>query len=279
MLATTRWTCAWRAGAWGLLAAMAAGAHAQLDLGDIAVGGDGSGATPVGTGLRITNGQLVSPLVWGGSSYQSSSFFLATDGSNGTADLPYVDGVFFPKHTTTISTSGLSYAFGGNGGYRWDALRNAAALYETYPPPVLYPIRLGDQPGVDRLGLGMHANAGVTFDLSAIRNSGAVFDAVAGVGGINFSALVPGWYADFTLWIVVDGTLRYQQSFVHDGLTYEAFNVPLSATDHFLTIATTDADFNNQADHAVLADLRLVPEPTAGLLCLLVVVARRRLAD
>jgi hypothetical protein len=255
-----------------VLLGLAAPARAQIDLGDIAVGGDGTGSAQQGLGLRVTDGQFVPPTEFGGSYWFGSSLFLPTPG------LPYVDGVFSPNSTTTISSTNMTFAFPDTGGWVWDTLRNAGAVYEPdVNPPHLHLIQLGDQPGMNRKGLGIHANQGITYNLDALRTSGATFDRVAGVGGLNFSALqAPG---DFELWILVDGVESYHQIFANNALTYEPFSIDLSSGSHFLTIATTDYDYSNYADHAVIADLRLLPEPGAlAMLGVLAVLARRRAA-
>ncbi len=226
----------------------------QLDLGDIAAGGDGYGAATDGLGLHIATGQIVDPDTFGGAT-SGGPLFTATDGTGGAVDFPLVDGVFLPNGTTQIRTDGSTFDFPATDGNNWDAIRNAAAHY-GFTTPELQPIQLADQPGVDRRGLGIHANAGITFDLEAIRNTGHYVNQFTGVAGINFTA-VDGPYADFTVWVLLDGEVRYEQSFSWDGLTYEAFSVPIMESDEFLTIATTDFNAWFHTDQAAIADATL----------------------
>ncbi len=238
------------------------------DLGDIAVGGDGSGSAPIGTGVRSGDGTLVDSTTYGGSSYGPFGFH-PTDGSNGSANLPYVDGVFVPRGSTVITSGGTTFQFPSTSGYRYDAIRNAAAVYDNYYQHT-WPIQLSDQPGVDRRGVGMHSNNGITYDLADLRQDGYVFDGVHGVAGISDQAL-PNPSPSIEAWVIVDGVQQYHQTFLDAGLTWEAFTVPLSANAQRLTIAITDHNHNNSADWGVFADLALVPEPNSVLL--LVVVA------
>jgi hypothetical protein len=245
-----------------------------IDLSDMAVGGDGSGSAIIGTGLDIVTGQLVGPAAFGGSTHHNSSFFRATDGSGGSANLPYVDGVFLPKGLSQIDTAGGVFYFPGTGGWRFDAIRHGAAVFDRDSnPPALVPIRLDDQPGVNRGGLGLHSNQGITFDLDAIRNAGHSFDAVTGVAGENFDT---GALRPLEIWVLVDGQERFSHTF-HIGGDYLPFTIDLTPSDRFLTFACTDYDGVNSSDHGVIADLSLIPEP-ASLVCLLagLVLIRRR---
>ncbi len=130
---------------------------------------------------------------------------------DGAVDFPFVDGVFIPNGTTQIQSDGSAFDFPNTAGDTWDAIRGAAALYAETTNSVR-PIQLADQPDVDRRGLGMHSNTGITFDLEALRDAGHKFNRFVGVGGINFTASGNSG-TDFTLRVLVDGEVRYQQAF------------------------------------------------------------------
>lgn len=250
----------------------AAPAGTHRDLGDMAVGGDGTGSATPGLGLLVTTGQLIPPEQFGGSS-AGGPLFIQTDGSNGTAALPFVDGVFLPHGTTQIDSTGRTFAFPGTSSRRYDALRHGYALYEG-DPPGLKPIRLNDWPGVDRPGLGLHANSGITYDLAAIRAAGIPVMGVDGVAGLNFDS----YQGAVEVWVLVDGQQRFRQAFLSGG-DFGRFSLPLTSTDQYLTLVATDYNGSPAGDHAVIAEpVLLVPEPT-GLACLAVVAvlrARRR---
>ncbi|MEW6249730.1 MAG: NPCBM/NEW2 domain-containing protein [Planctomycetota bacterium] len=234
----------------------------SIDLGDIAVGGNGYGSATWGLGLSVW-GQLVAPTVWGGNDFGSAEF-VRTDGSNNTANLPYVNGVFRPVGLTPISSANNTFQFPDTNARRHDAIRNGASHFET-AYGYLIPIRLDDEPGVDRPGLGIHSNQGITYDLDALRRAGYSFDAVSGVAGLNWAA----WHAPqatVEVWVLVDGQQRFRQAFLATGLHSERFRIPLSPTDRYLSFACTDFDLNPYGDHGVIADAALVPEPAGFLL-------------
>lgn len=254
-----------------VVALCCAAAGNVLDLGDIAAGGNGTGTGQHGRGIRAYNGTAVPPNQWGGEWY-GGAVFTRTDGANGTANLPFVDGVFRPRQTTQISSTGLSYAFDNNGADSWDAIRNGLAVVAPDGTPTT--IQLNDQPGVNRPGLGMHANSGITFDLNKLRAAGYAFDGVRGVAGLNSDS--NGYTADVEAWVIVDGTLRYHQRFTEGGRVWQAFSAPLSAGDRFLTLTSTGVNGIN-SDHTVFADAALVPEPACALLfAAAALVVRRR---
>jgi len=257
----------------GIVFTAATAAAADIDLGDIGVGGDGSGSATPGLGLRITTATLLQPDQFGGSSHYSAPFFKPTDGSGGSVDLPYVDGVFLPKGLTPIDSTGGTFYFPGTGGNRYDAIRNAFAVYDNDgQPPGLAPIQLDDQPGVNRRGLGIHANQGITYDLNALRNAGYSFSFVTGVAGLNFDTLLE---RPSEVWVLVDGAQLFRQTFFNGG-EYCPFLIPVGPDDHFLSFACTDYNGTNSSDHGVVADAYLaVPEPASVLLVAAVVLLSR----
>ncbi len=232
------------------------------DLGDITGGGNGTGNGQYGLGIRPQDGTAVAPDHWGGWTTHGS-VFTPTDGSNGTANLPYVDGVLLPRGVTQISSSGLTFSFPSTGGMTYDAIRSGVAYVHSQSGT--WPINLEDQFGTSRPGVGFHANAGITYDLQELRAAGLSFDAVSGMAGFNREdSVVPS--GNLEIWVLVDGVQRYRQYFAPGVRMYESFSIPLDGADHFLTFASTDYNSSNTGDHAVIADAMLVPEPSAALL-------------
>jgi hypothetical protein len=249
-----------------LLGLAAPSAKATLiDLGDLAVGGDGSGSAIVGRGIRVSDGHFIDPQTWAGWSL-GAPYFRAMDGTGGSVDLPYVDGVFLAKQSTPIDTLGGHFTFPNTAAKMFDAIRNAAACYDSdNQPPLLRPIRLADQPTVNRRGLGIHSNGGITFDLAAIRNRSEIVDGVHGVAGLGYEAV--GSSSRIEIWILVDGQMQFHQSFFgNSGVSYASFQIPLDDSDRFLTFATTDYNSSTFFDHGVIADAVLTPEPASLLL-------------
>ncbi len=243
------------------LAASIASAADYVDLGDVAVGGDGTGSAVDRSGLHIASGQLVDPNTSGGHT-EGGPLFTAIDGTAGAVDFPLVDGVFIPDRTTQIRSDGATFDFPNTEGDNHDSIRNAASHFSKAESEVL-PIELADQPGVYRRGLGMHTNAGITFDLNAVRDAGYEFNRFVGVAGINFNA-IDNVYTDFTVWVLLDGEVQYQQSFRRGGLIVDAIVVPITESDGFLTVVTTDYNVSNSVDHAAIADVALLLTPPAA---------------
>ncbi len=234
-----------------------------LDLGDMAVGGDGTGTGTTGAGIRIGHGGLLAPLEWGGAG-GNAPFFRANDGGGGAADLEFVDGVFASDGLTPIDSQGGEFSFPNTGAGWWDAVRKDIAVVDG--PGISYDIELLDMPGVPRRGLGVHANGGITFDLDAVRaaHPGAQLLHLNAVAGLNVQAEIcdgadPG---DVETWVLVDGEVRHHQTFEESG-SFEALTVVLTDRDRFLTIAATDFDANYTCDWSVFADALLV----LNLLC------------
>lgn len=228
-----------------------------LDLGIIMVGGDGTSEMDP-WGLSVATGALVAPNVYGGGA-SSGPAFHKTDGSATSANLPYVDGVFVPKGLTQIDSLGHTFAFPSTGGRQFDALRNAACVYDNdLGSPQMVQLQLSDEPNVPRAGIGMHPNAGVTFDLQDLRQAGYVISTVEGVGGLNFDAIALH-VGSVEAWVLLDGVQQYHQQFIGAGAgPYSApFTIPISGANRFLTLACTDSNGANSSDHAGFADLRL----------------------
>ncbi len=117
---------------------------------------------------------------------------------------------------------------------------------------------------MNRPGLGLHSNQGITYDLDALRNAGYSFALVTGVAGHNFDT---GANRPLEIWALVDGEQLFRQTFYNGG-EYSSFSIALQPTNHFLSFVCTDFNGANNSDHGVIADLSLIPEP-ASLVCLL----------
>jgi len=228
-----------------------------LDLGDLAVGGNGLGTGTSGAGITPRTGAYVLPDIWGGSG--ASGGFIVTKGTGGAANLPFVDGVFVPNGPTVVSSTGLSFSFPATTGLSWDAIRNAVAVYDRdADPPQAWPLRLLDDPEHDRAGLGMHTNAGITFDLATVRAAHPTQPvlAVAAMAGLSAEA-AESYTVEVEAWVLVDGIPRWTDSLLGVSKPYTPVVVPISPSDRFVTLATTDAG-SMTADHAAFADAKVI---------------------
>ena len=83
----------------------------------------------------------------------------------------------------------------------------------------------------------MHSNVGITFDLVSLRQllPGQSIIEFAAIYGIPDRSTNPT--ADF--WVLVDGQLRFSQKDMKSGQSGK-ISVPLSDSDRFLTLITTE---------------------------------------
>jgi hypothetical protein len=215
-----------------------------IDLADIVGGGNGFGTGRQGACIDTTTGQ------WKPESYLPADSDVVRPGAkmynnyllHPVKTSPFIDGVFIPDNDqgpVAVSTHGHSFdAFPVTSGLGWGGI---LYIESTLLKRV---IKLNNErygiPG--KPALFMHGNAGITFDLEAVRKSipGSLkeFSAAYGIsdeyldGGTGFQA-----YADF--WVLVDGQVRFCKKGVkvHQG---GSISVVLSKQDRFLTLVTTD---------------------------------------
>jgi hypothetical protein len=151
----------------GRFARLASGQALTLDVADLIGGGDGRGSA-TDEGIDPALGLLASGPSRG--TVRGDGAFHALPGH------PFLDGTFVPRGggSTIISTTGLSARFALAGGATYDLIRRGGFMIR--PPDSGYKV-MSRSPsiigGIDHAGLGhslvgIHTNAGVTFDLRAI---------------------------------------------------------------------------------------------------------------
>ncbi|QEG43367.1 DUF1553 domain-containing protein [Roseimaritima ulvae] len=213
-----------------------------IDLADVVGGGDGYGTGKKGAGIDVRNGQTqAQPL---------ASLDNIQPGHFATSALPFVDGVFVPAvEQTQITSSGLTADnLPTHGGNAWDAIRNG-------PVTSQFSTQLGD---VDYATaghslLGLHANAGITFDLHAIRDTHALntplrFSTVVGYGG---RTVEPS--AEYL--VLLDGELKSTGKLGRNDTASVELELPDSA--RFLTLIATDGGNGYSHDQISFGDPRL----------------------
>jgi len=221
-----------------------------LDLGDFVGGGNGRGTGAFGAGIRPDTGASVAPGVFGGNHPGVGPKFTAYTAS------PYIDGLLVPDGATQISTTGLTYAFPDTDGNHWDAVRNGVSVLESNG--TVRPLRLADG-NITTFGIGLHANAGITFDLEAIRASllpGESITSLMAVAGGQDGSQNPVGY------VLFDGVLQWSGTLGAG----TALNLAIPDTVRFLTLASTDGGNGYGNDKAYFAEAFLmlsVPEPAA----------------
>jgi hypothetical protein len=108
----------------------------------------------------------------------------------------------------------------------------------------------------------LHANAGVTFDLAAIR------DSARGCNATRFRSVVRNcqWNLAATtvlttdVWVFVDGQLRFSRTKLGKEDRPIDIDVTLGPNDRFLTLVSTDGGDDIKYDNPCFLDPRIVLE-------------------
>ena len=207
-----------------------------IDLADVVGGGTGFGTGRKGMGLDARTGKV--------QERPFGDLGNVKPGNYAKVDHVFIDGVFVPANTETqISSTGLkAMELPENSGKAWDMIRNG-------PVSSQFSTRFGevDYNTADHSMIGLHANAGVTFDLVAIRR--AVMDTDAETAKVNpdTSALrftaVAGYggrleepSAEFHVFL--DGELRQHKKIGRRDAVTIQLSIPSSA--QWLTLVSTD---------------------------------------
>ncbi len=214
-----------------------------VDLADVVGGGNGFGSGRKGIGLDARTGKV--------QERPFGDLGNVQPGNYAACEYPFVDGVFVPTaDKTKITLTGLvATDLPANSGKAWDMIRNG-------PVASQFSTQLGDV-DYNTAGhsmIGLHANAGITFDLVAIREATKFgdlrFSAVAGYGGrlVEPSA---------ELRVYLDGKLQAHGRIGRNDTVPIEFNVPVEA--RFLTFISTDGGNGYSHDQISFGDPRLTP--------------------
>jgi len=216
----------------------------RLSLADMVGAGNGLDTGVWGQGIDASTGQIAS---------RRTILKKKDNGFVPVPSLPFVDGVFVPDSSDGSAivtstgirfeqcpkTSGTSYEaivdgatfqVGSSGEVHYGSL--AGRVYDTRANP----------------SIGMHPNAGITFDLDAIRD--AMPDAQirrfrtrCGVSEnvVRFAERDADPNAiEVTFWVLVDGRPRFSSTLGVVPAQSERIDVPIGPQDRFLTLATTN---------------------------------------
>lgn len=196
-----------------------------IDLADLVGGGNGFSSGERGLGIDVRSGRPQERRLGDLDDIRPGKFV--------PVDWPAIDGVFVPlAGETRISSAGhVATGLPANGGKAWDAIRNGPVnnQFTTRLGPIDYA-----SPGHSMIGL--HANAGITFDLRAIREMAKTdlpitFSTVVGYGG---ELQAPS--AEFR--ILVDGDLRAEGKIGREDASAVEFEI--GTESRFLTLISTD---------------------------------------
>lgn len=226
-----------------------------ISLSDLVGGGNGTGTGKVRQGIDPRSG-VVQTRDFGDLGNVKVNQFTR-------AKVPFVDGVFIPegqngKAVIPVSSSGITITgLPTTSGKAWDAIRNGPVASQHSPVAG----------GIDftkdgRSLLGLHANAGITFDLAAIREA-------TGEKGMRLTAQLAYFGQEGAntadVWVFLDG----KEGFVRRGLGRKnglvAVDLPIAEGVRFLTLVATDGGNGYGHDQIGFGDARLVPDPPRDL--------------
>lgn len=222
-----------------------------IDLADIVGGGNGHGTGAYRNAIDPRNA-VVQTRNFGNLGNVKPNHFTASK-------FEFVDGVFVPdgdggKAKIPVSTTGLTVTgLPKTSGQAWDMIRNG-------PVASQHSNVLG---GIDftkdgHTLLGLHANAGITFDLAAIRR-------VGGLKGLRFTAqlgyfgMVGDYRADARAFVDGEPVAEFVHLQRKDGL--QQINITLPETARFLTLVSTDGENGYSHDQLGWGDAKLRADP------------------
>lgn len=244
----------------------------ELDMADMVTGGDG-------LSLRRGLGKL--DLLTG----QRTGLLFVEDqgekpGFRPVPSAPFVDGVFIPDQGDgqVVASTGLRFEqcpdTSGAAFYNISTIRDIPILEEGANSgegshSLILTEKSGSFPGI----LLLHPNAGITYDLSAVRAKYTDWQITAFKTGYGFP---PSLYekraqsfagdlikasnsGTVDLYILVDGQVRRKIAF-RMGMAPGTLRIPLTDQDRFLSLVSTDSDMNSNFDWMVLENPKIVIE-------------------
>jgi hypothetical protein len=173
---------------------------------------------------------------------------------------PLIDGVFIPTgEKTKLDSASHAYDFP-----KTDNMMSYCvfAIHKTPGTDLLFKNSAAGDSFMP-LGRGllcMHANAGITFDMDVIRgkNAGWTPTKFTATSGNLFDLTLPDPPEDYNeraeVWVFVDGKLRFHKNELSHADGPVPVEVPLEATDHFITLVTTDRTANHRYLQTVFGD-------------------------
>ena len=236
----------------------------ELDLADIIGGGNGFGAGKLEYGINPETGV---------SAYRDRDRFKMSSyqGFIAVADNPYVDGVFCPfKDNASIQVSTQKHLFEEcplTSGLYWGYVMNSGWFGQTSKGEGVFNgnLQLDGQVYGSREfpAIAIHSNAGVTFDLDAIRKSIGVFklerftarcgisELVTEKGGVSFEPKA-------SFYVLLDGQKQFEQIDMTPADGGADVDLEIPADVRFLTLLVTEGgDRTYDGDWTLFANPKL----------------------
>ena len=222
-----------------------------LDLADIVGGGNGTGTGTKRQGLDSRDASVQTKDLGRLDKVKTNHFAAAKS--------EFIDGVFIPdgfggKGVIPISSTGLTVTgLPKTSGEAWDLIRNGPVASQYSPVAG----------GIDFTKdghslLGLHANAGITFDLAALRKASGA-DAMRFTAKLAYFGQEGANYADARLYLDGKKELEFVKLGRKDGL--KGIDLVLPETARFLTLIATDGRDGFGHDQVGFGDPWIQPHP------------------
>lgn len=225
----------------------------NVDLTSLITGGNGFDAPQNSLGIDLLTGQMN----W-------ATFEKGQEGALGYLQVsyhPFVDGVFVPNGSLQISSAGHVYSFPATSNAYYIPIGPRTEVAMVKPDN----IRALNLKGYQAQSiLCMHTNAGITFDLDAIRKTlpqDVAIKSFTAAYGISDTAIVDSGQSDpdADFFVLLDGESKLCKKNYRKAEGAIALEIPIQGHNRYLTLACTEATANT-ADWTLFADPALVLE-------------------
>ena len=233
----------------------------RLDLADIVGGGNGFGTGSVCVGVNPASGQVTDTLLFSNRQQDRRQY-------HPVPDMPCIDGVFVPLggDVPQIVTS-HGHVFEDcpkTDGCYWNEITNKPLTSilgnaEGEPDDMQLARLNGVQYGTDmHPAIMLHANAGITFDLDAIRSTipGVQIRNFTSSCGLSDTLINTTQWGNVAadLWVLVDGQKRQAIHLTFAAQRTACVHVNINENDRFLTLIATDGENGNGGDWTLFGD-------------------------
>lgn len=242
----------------------------RIDLADIVGGGNGFGTGKECVGIDPISGKLTKDLMLVNRKLGYVQYFPVPE-------MPCIDGVFVPMgggipQVVTSEGHVFDQCPATDGCFWIEITNNPIASISGNAGGEAIDVHLVRLAGIQfgmplHPAIMMHSNAGMTFDLDAIRASipGVRIRRFTSMCGMSDTVIQQNVQAD--MWVLVDGQKRHGAHFIYNRTSHDAyFEVDIQEQDRFLTLMSTDGGDGNGGDWTFFGDpaleLELVnPQP------------------
>lgn len=229
----------------------------DLNLADLVGGGNGLGGGSIGKGIHLVTGQSIAAA--------NDTIQLRLDsGYRNAAASPLIDGVFVPDRNPdgepVISSVGHRFEMcpdtsgrGLSGIYNGRVFAGSAHEYYSMS------LQDGSAAVPSEPAICLYGNAGITFDLEAVRAAIPrcrirAFHAICGLSPYSAVHNLPAGNSQADLFVLVDGKMVFESRAVCRFSEPSTLSIPIGPTDRFLTLVGTDGGESLGMDWVVFAE-------------------------